>query len=360
MAKPKYFYGKTQKEVKQKMAAWTKEQGKGKPFEIAADAWDVWHTGQVSYNGAEAYKAALKRTKEHFQGRYVREIGPDEIDAYIRYIAGRGYARRTVQLHLDLLNMIYDYAVVNRWAETNPCRSVKVPSGLPRGQREIPTEDQLEQVRAGAHLPFGLFPIMLLYTGLRRGELLALRWEDIDRKNKVIHINKAVYFAGNTPRLKLPKSEAGRRDVVLLDALLEYLPEGQQGYLFGDDAPLTKSSIRKRWLSWCKAAGLATSEEVKRHRNDKNNRDYVTLKWTPDITPHQLRHAYATILFDAGIDEKDAQELLGHASIQVTRDIYTHIRQRRREKTAEKINTFLQEEETEKLCQNNVILSTSK
>ena len=361
MSKPKYFYGKTQKEVKQKMAAWKQEQTRGKSFEAAADAWDVWHTDQVSYNGAEAYRAALKRTKEHFVGRMVQDIGPDEIDAYIRYLAGRGYARRTVQLHLDMINMIYDYAIVNRWTESNPCNAVKLPSGLPKGRRDIPTDAELEKVRAGLEYDFGLFPFMLLYTGLRRGELLALRWEDIDREKKLIRVERAVYFAGNTPQIKEPKTEAGKRSVVLLDALRDALPEPGTGYIFGVEKPLTKIQVRKRWLNWCRAAGLATGTTTR--KDGKNGRTYESTTWAADITPHQLRHAFATILFDAGIDVKDAQEILGHSSIQVTRDIYTHIRQQRRENTAERLNAFLQKDrETKKpeVCQNIVIFPGSK
>lgn len=361
MSKPKYFYGKTQKEVKQKMAAWKQEQTRGKSFEAAADAWDVWHTDQVSYNGAEAYRAALKRTKEHFSGRMVQDIGPDEIDAYIRYLAGRGYARRTVQLHLDMLNMIYDYAIVNRWTESNPCNAVKLPSGLPKGRRDIPTDEELEKVKAGLEYDFGMFPFMLLYTGLRRGELLALRWEDIDRKKKLIRVERAVYFAGNTPQIKEPKTEAGKRSVVLLDALRDALPQAGAGYIFGGEKPLTKIQVRKRWLNWCRAAGLATGTTTR--KDGKNGRVYESTTWEADITPHQLRHAFATILFDAGIDVKDAQEILGHSSIQVTRDIYTHIRQQRRENTAERLNAFLQNDmEPKKLevCQNIVIFPGSK
>lgn len=355
MSKPKYFYGKTQKEVKQKMAAWTKEQTQGKSFEAAADAWDVYHTDRVSYNAAEVYRAPLKRTKEHFAGRQITDIGPDEIDAYIRWLAGRGYARRTVQLHLDMLNMIYNYAIVKRWAETNPCNAVAMPMGLKNGKREIPSDWQLQKVRDGVGLEFGLFPVMLLYTGMRRGELLALRWEDIDRENKVISITKSVYFVGNQPKIKSPKTEAGNRTVMLLDVLDQVLPESGTGYVFGGEKPLTKIQIWKKWLKWCRDAGLATGTVVEEHHSDSNNRDYETIKWEADITPHQLRHAFATILFDAGIDEKDAQDMLGHASIQVTRDIYTHIRQQRREQTAERLNKFLSWDcREEERCQNVV------
>lgn len=354
MAKPKYFYGKTQKEVKQKMAEWRQEQTQGKRFEAAADAWEVWHTDRVEYNTAQSYVAAMKRTKEHFAGRYIHDIGPDEIDAYIRWLAGRGFSRRTVQVHLDMLNMIYDYAILNRWAESNPCHPVKVPPGLPKGKRELPTEDQIQRVRDGLDVEFGLFPFMLLHTGLRRGELLALRWEDIDRENKLIRVTKSVYFVGTAPKVKAPKTEAGHRTVVLLDVLADVLPENGEGYVFGGKEPLSKAEVERNWRHWCRAVGLARAE-VKPYHNKHHGKEYDGLRWKPEITPHQLRHAFATILFDAGVDVKDAQDILGHASIQITRDIYTHIRQERRAATAEMLNRFLSgDQEKQESCQNVV------
>lgn len=333
MAKPKYFYAKTQKELKKKIAAWNQEQVAGKPFEACADAWERWHEGQVSYNGAEAYRAPMRRAKEQFRGSRIDTIRPDEIDAYIRYLAGRGYARRTVQLHLDMLRMVWDYSIVQGWTTINPCGAVKLPNGLPRGRREMPSDEQIERVKAGLFLDFGLFPYFLLHTGMRRGELLALRWEDIDREHKLITVNKAVYFAGNTPQIKAPKTDSGRREIVLLDALAAVLPKDGKGYVFGGEKPLTKCQVRKRWEKWCREAGLATDAGK------------------ATVTPHQLRHAFATILFDAGIDAKVAQELLGHSSIQVTRDIYTHIRKSRMESTAETLNRYL----SGKACNDNVI-----
>lgn len=76
---------------------------------------------------------------------------------------------------------------------------------------------------------------------------------------------------------------------------------------------MTETQFQRQWELYCQATGLK-------------------------ITPHQLRHAFATILFDAGIDDKDAQELLGHANLSTTRDIYTHITQSRKKKTVSLLN----------------------
>ena len=236
--------------------------------------------------------------------------------------------------------MIWNFSIVRGWAKSNPCGPVKLPAGLSDGERSAPTEEQQEKVKQGLEKENGLFAYMLLYTGLRRGELLALRWEDIDRKKKVIHVTKSVCFVGGKPMIKLPKSKAGRRDVVLLDALEKVLPDGGSGYLFGGNAPWLKSQTERNWLEWCKAAGLA-HELVTVAVDPKTQKKKTRRKWRPDITAHQLRHAFATMLYDANIDEMDTKELMGHSSIQVTRDVYTHIRQSRREKTAEKLNAFL-------------------
>lgn len=334
MEKPKYFYGRTQKEVLKKLAEYRGEVERGKLFEECVDEWAAWHEKQVSYNGANAYNAAIKQVKDQFGGRSIKDIKPDEIDAFIRWVAGRGYARRTVQMRLDLLNMAFDYAVVHLWCDSNPCASVSLPKGLHRGRRELPERAQIERIKSGFGLPFGLFACALLYSGLRRGELMGLRWEDIDRQTDTIYVRRSVYFVDNAPHLKAPKTEKGVRQVPLLAPLKAELPEGGAGYLFhmGDDPErlMTKSSVRKRWLAWCKAVGIAHQEGE---------------TWRADVTPHQLRHEYATTLYDAGIDVGDAKDMLGHSTEAVTRDIYTHIRQSRRKATAERLNEFLCQED---------------
>jgi integrase len=79
-----------------------------------------------------------------------------------------------------------------------------------------------------------------------------------------------------------------------------------------------------------------------------------------DVTPHQLRHAFATILYDAGVGEVDTMAIMGHSSIKVTREVYTHIRQERMEQTTKQINEYLREQASKgntKACQKIVKLA---
>ena len=172
--------------------------------------------------------------------------------------------------------------------------------------------------------------------------MLALKWEDIDFENHVINVKQAVTYGGNQPKIKAPKTQAGIRKVALLDVLESVLPRNRKGYVFGGNKPLTASQIRVRWLEWCKEIGLAEAD-TNRYKA-KNNRVYTKTKWHPLITPHQFRHEYASMLEDAGIGEFDAMNQLGHASITVTKDIYTHIRERKSGKNvADKLNAYIEE-----------------
>ena len=287
-------------------------------FEQAAMDWESVHRERIGFKTAEAYKAPMFRILNKYADLNAEEVTAQSIQAFLSDLGKKGFSRRSVQMHRDILNMIFNNAIVEGKLSFNPCSAVSMPRNLPSKKRELPDDKAIEAVKNSAGVPFSLFALICLYAGLRRGEVLALRYEDINREKKEICINKAVEFVGNNPHIKLPKTSSGVRVVPLLDPLAAVLPKKEKGPVFGneDGSLLTKMQFRKRWLKYCQVIGY-------------------------DITAHQLRHGYATILYEAGIPDKDAQELLGHSSITVTRDIYTHIRSSRKEETAAKLNAFV-------------------
>lgn len=300
-----------------------KESGEAPPlsFEAAADAWERKHWDRIGSKTAETYTAPLRRIRQQFSGMTAEEVSAQDIQAFLADLGKQGFSRRSVQMHRDILNMIFNDAIIESGLRFNPCVAVSVPRNLPTKKRELPKDDAIEAVKAGGGAPFGLFALVCLYSGLRRGEALALRYEDIDRAAGVIRVTKSVEFIGNNPHLKQPKTAAGMRTVPLLEPLADVLPDKKSGLVFPreDGELLTKIQYRKRWAKYCEAIGH-------------------------EITAHQLRHGYATILYEAGVQDKDAQELLGHSSISVTRDVYTHIRQSQKEATAKRLNDFLKQQ----------------
>jgi integrase len=203
---------------------------------------------------------------------------------------------------MSVLNMIFRYACIEGYIRENPAQYVTVPQGLPKNPRKIPTKEEIEIVKNSTSAPFGILAYTLLHLGLRKGEILALEATDIDRKNNRVYINKSVYFKGNQPFTKLPKTRAGKRVVVLPQCLKDVLPKQHIGLIFpGKNGLMTASEFQLGWEKYQKETGL-------------------------NITPHQLRHAYASyILHDSKIDVKTAQYLMGHADISTTQNIYTQI-----------------------------------
>lgn len=312
------FYGKTVAELNKSIVNYQERETKGQLFQDVAKRWENYYLQTAKYTTYKRCgKSAFESTLKQFGKFYIKEIIPRDIDLYLKELAAKGYAQKTVATYKSILHQILQYAVLCGNIDTNPAAEVKLPKNLPKKLRDMPSDEDIQIVDT-LHDDFGFIAYFLLYTGLRISEALALNYDDIDRQSKTIIINKKLVYDGNKPILEHEtKTESGTREVILLDRLAEYLPIRKKGIIFCDDKGdyYTRSLFRHRWERLQKDTGIT-------------------------LTPHQLRHAYATMLFEAGIDEKDAQELMGHSDIKLTRSIYTHIRQKRRLETAATLNNF--------------------
>lgn len=312
------FRGKSESIVNRKILNYRGEVEKGRLFKDVAEEWKDEHFPTLAYNSTKNYKPAYERAVEHFKDKYIKEIKASDVNSFIVKFAKQGYSHKTVSIQLLVLNLIFSKACIDNELEFNPATYVKVPKNLSKTKREMPTKEDIEIIKKSINCTFGLFAYFILHTGCRKGEALALQFKDIDYDSKMIKVYKSTYYVGNKAEIKKPKTQAGIRDIILMDRLAEKLPKGKNNdFIFnkGNGEPMTAKGFIVAWKKYCEETGL-------------------------NLTPHQLRHAYATILFEAGIDEKDAQELLGHSSIAVTRDIYTHISKARKQKTAELLNKF--------------------
>lgn len=312
--KRKAFRGKTDKEVWEKVKAFDRAAAEAEAqqaaeeaatFAALADRWWDEIEPTLEHNSTKNYRPALKRAKAEFGDRQASEITAQEIDAYIHEFSATR-ARKTVSTQLQIIRQVLRFAVVQGALPYNPAEALRVPKGLKVTYRMPPDDAQIKLIKNHAKdMPFGLFAALIYYTGCRRGEALALTGADIDRKAKRISISKSVYYVGNHAQIKQPKTEKGTREVPLLDALDKLLPKRlPKGYLFSEPngEPLTNDHYNDAYKEYQQAAGVS-------------------------VTPHQIRHGYATALYECGVDFKTMQALLGHAQLSTTMDIYTHVRQ---------------------------------
>lgn len=332
--KRKYFRGRTQREVFRKIEEYEEQRETPPTFEDVADRWSEEHFPEVEQGSVRSYAPALARCKAYFGGKPIAEITMQDCNAFLSSL--KDLAQKTVRNHKAVLAMIFDYAVSEGLLSHNPCERIKVSDKLKKTSREALSGSQREEILNTKPDEFQL-AFLILFTGCRLGEALALEYSDIDWDKDVIHITKAVHFHGNTPVVGRLKTDESKRDIPLLPQLRQRLKELHgKGTIIGG-SPITQSMLNRRWEHWCREHGLAHPEERTATENNRH-----TTVWKPDIDRHQIRHEYATILWEAGIDVHTASRLMGHSNIQTTAQIYQHFREKQLQEASQKLTDYFE------------------
>lgn len=309
--------------------------------------WDTYKDGTRS-----AYASAFRRALEEFGDWDAVDVGTPEIFAHLERLKALRLSAKTVKTQRSIYNLIFRMAIADkvfgREITVNPARECPLPTGLPKPKkREAPDDEAVSRIRSSAATAYnGLLPLFLMSTGFRRGEALGVQWGDVDFKRKEISCKKAVTQRGGTAKLQSTKTENAVRTVPILPDLEQVLirPKGAKDTDFvfcGEDPskPLSQATYERRWLHYCKELGFIADEPEL--RTSKQGKTYTVHHWKATLTAHMLRHGYATLLFEADVDEFTAQKLLGHADITTTRSIYTHLRQRKQQQSLDKLCAFV-------------------
>ena len=311
------FYGNTIKEVNQKLLNYERKQTDGKTFGEVANEWWEDAENQLANQTVGNYRTAMRRAIEYFGDDYIKDIISKDVQKFLNHLAKQGYAQKTIKNHLIVINRIFTYAGIEEGNITYNSKYVKVPKGSGKTTRTPATLDEEKKILESDH-PW-LFPPIALLTGLRKGEILALQWKDINFEQSIISITKEVEHINNRPNIKEPKTENGIRIVPLLNTLkkklLPFIGKPEH-YIISDDGgitPLRKQRYNVLYSKYQQEVGIS-------------------------CTAHQLRHSYATIAVEENAGVKELQNALGHADIATTMNIYTAVRKRNVENLAATLN----------------------
>ena len=344
--KRKTFYGKNRKEVQEKLRVALNEQKQGMlvtgPQQTVKQYLEHWfedvHKPTLRVSSYVRYRSLLRNHILPVLGDIqVQKLTAQHVQALYARKAKEGLSSKSIQNIHGLLHKALDNAVKWGLVSRNVCNVVSTPR-LIRHEIHPLTREQaqkfLEKVR-GQKLEAIL--TLALTTAMRRGELLALRWQDINFEAMSLHVSRTVSrIAGHGYVENDPKTSRSRRMIMLPPFTIEMLIQ----HRLDQEKARLKAGVR-----W-KDQGLVFSNTHGGYLHP----DYLLVKFhrllkeigLPDMRLHDLRHSAATILLSMGVHPKVVQEILGHSQISMTMDIYSHVLPSMQKEAMGKLNDLFQ------------------
>lgn len=308
-------------------------------FEELASLWLENYKTTVKPSTYENVRSKVeKMTEEHFKEMKLKKITV----AYCQRVVIELSKSYVLYNHyLSVINRIFKYAVLMDIINSNPFdKVIKPKSRQTQRKGNFLTKEELKEflkLAQTATLSY-FFPLVHLmsYTGLRQGEALALKWSDIDFENKKITVNKTAVRIKEKQTLQTPKTKNSKRVISIDPTTLSILKswkkdqikiyfkngkhfEGEENFIFTN-----------KWGDW-----------VHIHNFIRYFKRFMADHKLKPITPHGLRHTHASLLFSAGVEPKNISDRLGHSTVQITLDLYTHITEEQRSDTVDKLLEYM-------------------
>jgi integrase len=328
-AKRKTLYGKTRGEVSEKLTKAMADRDEGLVFDAdnlkVGEYLERWLVDSVldtvRPTTYERYEQIVRiHVRPALGSVKLKNLTPVHVRGLYREKLEAGLSARTVQYIHVTLHKALKQAVQDGLIPRNATEAVKAPQVRREEMRPL-SGDQVKvllEVARGDRLE-ALY-VLAIHTGLRQGELLGLKWEDVDLESGTLRVRRTLVTAKGGPVLTAPKTKGSRRSVKLtqgaVEALRSHLKHQLQeidraGSLWRENGLMFASEsgepLDRRYLTSCRYKALLKRAEL------------------PMIRFHDLRHTCATLLLSKNVNPKIVSEMLGHASIAITLDTYSHV-----------------------------------
>ena len=336
----KTFYAATQKEAERLAADFKTALGRGLDPHAGTKTVKDLLDNLLAVKKAQGVGASWQRSMtiyaKHLEPLHVfpaDKVRTADVQNVLNDLAESGLSHTTLTHISSMLKAAFALAMPEI-IQYNPCEKTVVPAGKPAEKRGWLDEERQDWVRDTPHRAQRA-AMLMMYSGLRRGEATALTWADIDFQARTITVNKSWDFV--TDKCKPPKTTAGTRTVHIPQLLADFLaaeraadPDTLYVIHTADGKRMTSQAWKRLWESYMAALNAkyafdgANRFAVREKGADGTQRGALPIV-IRTFTPHELRHTFCTLLYKAGVDVLTAKDQMGHADISVTMGIYTHL-----------------------------------
>lgn len=249
----------------------------------------------------------------------LRKVLPRHVERWVANLRTAGLSQSTVRQTYIVLRAIFDTAVRDQLLASNPAAAVPRPRVAQHESEHLTAEQVARLLDAAQSSRYGILFDFLANTGLRRGEALALRWQDVDLVRNTLQVRATLARVdGKLVRLP-PKTTSSRRNVPLSARAAEILRNARQRQL----------ADQKSVDPWWTDTGFVFTTEAGEPCDPRNAlralKSAATHAGLPNVSLHTLRHTAATLMLLNNVPLKVVSEILGHSSITITADIYGHV-----------------------------------
>ena len=316
------------------------------------DTWlDVYKNNAVRGGTKAHYLFVFEKYIKPVLGYYdLNEIKPSDIRKLINKLESDGLGYSTQSRVKIMLADIFDKAVMDDMIVKNPAKGVRITRKDHFERRVFSKEEQITFFECSKGTYFDNLFVVAVNTGMRIGEICALTWEDIDFKNKKIRINKTLSYRKlegdekKTFHIGPPKTKTSNREIPISSACEKAL---KKQFILRNNIMSSRKAkplkgfedilfvSRKGW-PLCDQTVIDALDKIVNEINYSRDEG----EQFQHLSPHCFRHTFATRCFEAGIPPKTVQILLGHASLDMTMNLYTHVLEDKKDEALVALNDY--------------------